>query len=354
MDSMQPKKLLIINILDILKKYTDEDHRLSQKEIAEILETEYDMKADRKAIKRNLMNLIEFGYEIEFSEAIRMIEITNEDGEKELVESYILSDFYLVRDFTDAELRLLIDSLLFSKHIPYSQCKELIEKIEGLSNKYFKNKVKHIRNLPENMPQNKELFYTIEVLDEAIGKGRQVTFRYNDMGTDKKRYPRKNSEGNAREYIVNPYQMVATNGRYYLICNYDKYDNAANYRLDRITDIRLLDTPVKPMKKVDGLQNGLDLPKHMAEHIYMFADKTEKVTFRAKKYIVSEIIDWFGKDVKFSNETEDEVTAEVRVSLKAMKFWAMQYGEHITVTAPESLVNDIKNALQKAVEKYKN
>ena len=144
MDSMQPKKLLIINILDILKKYTDEDHRLSQKEIAEILETEYDMKADRKAIKRNLMNLIEFGYEIEYSEALRMVK--NSKGELE--ESYILSDFYLVRDFTDAELRLLIDSLLFSKHIPYSQCKELIEKIEGLSNKYFRNKVKHIRNLP--------------------------------------------------------------------------------------------------------------------------------------------------------------------------------------------------------------
>ena len=348
MDSMQPKKLLIINILDILKKYTDEDHRLSQKEIAEILETEYEMKTDRKAIKRNLMNLIEFGYEIEYSEALRMVK--NSKGELE--ESYILSDFYLVRDFTDAELRLLIDSLLFSKHIPYSQCKELIEKIEGLSNKYFRNKVKHIRNLPENMPQNKELFYTIEVLDEAISKGRQVAFRYNDMGTDKKRYPRKNSEGNVREYIVNPYQMVATNGRYYLVCNYDKYNNVSNYRLDRITDIRLLDNPVKPMKKVEGLEHGLDLPKHMAEHIYMFADKTEKVTFRARKYIVTEIIDWFGKDVKFGDESEDEVTAEVGVSKMAMKFWAMQYGEHITVTSPESLVNDIKNALQKAVEKY--
>ena len=33
----QPKKLLILNILDILRKYTDEDHRLSQKEIADIL-----------------------------------------------------------------------------------------------------------------------------------------------------------------------------------------------------------------------------------------------------------------------------------------------------------------------------
>ncbi len=53
-----PKKLLIINILDILKRYTDEDHRLSQKEIMEILENEYTMQADRKAIKRNLGVLI--------------------------------------------------------------------------------------------------------------------------------------------------------------------------------------------------------------------------------------------------------------------------------------------------------
>ena len=29
----QPKKLLILNILDILRKYSDEDHRLSQREI---------------------------------------------------------------------------------------------------------------------------------------------------------------------------------------------------------------------------------------------------------------------------------------------------------------------------------
>jgi len=32
---MQQKKLLIMNILDIFKKYTDENHRLIQKEIVE-------------------------------------------------------------------------------------------------------------------------------------------------------------------------------------------------------------------------------------------------------------------------------------------------------------------------------
>lgn len=63
--------MIIINILDILKRYTDENHRLSQREIIDILEQEYDMKVDRKAVKRNLMNLIDFGYQVEYSESIR-------------------------------------------------------------------------------------------------------------------------------------------------------------------------------------------------------------------------------------------------------------------------------------------
>lgn len=127
MYTKQPPKMLIINMLDILKRYTDENHRLSQREIMDILEQ--DMKVDRKAVKRNLLNLIDFGYQVEYSESIRQ----GKNGEEEIV----FTDWYLEKDFTDSEPRLLIDSLLFSKHIPYSQCKALIEKSEGLSNCYF-------------------------------------------------------------------------------------------------------------------------------------------------------------------------------------------------------------------------
>ena len=225
--------------MDILRQYTDENHKLSQNDIVELLEKDYDVKADRKSVKRNITSLLEMGYPVEFKETLRMY--PNKDGVME--ESYIFSDFYLERDFTDAELRLLIDSLLFSKHIPYSQCKELVGKLEGLSNRYFKSRVRFIRTLPETAPKNRELFYTIEIIDEAIANEKQIAFTYNEFGTDKKLHPKRE-----REFVVNPYQMAAINGRYYLIGNYDKYNNIANYRLDRITHIRLLDTPVKPVK----------------------------------------------------------------------------------------------------------
>lgn len=344
MYTAQPKKLLILNILDIMKRRTDADHRLSQQDIIRILNSEYAMSVDRKAVKRNLMDLIEYGYQIEYKE----IERKGKAGKEES----IYTDWYLEHEFSDAELRLLLDSLLFSKHIPNKQCRELIEKLEGLSNDYFKSHVRHIRNLPDNLPSNKALFLTIEVLDEAISKQRQVSFIYNTFDVDKKLHPRMSEDGQEREYLVNPYQMVATNGKYYLICNYDKYDNVINFRLDRITGIKLLDTPTKPMKEVRGLENGLNLPKHMAEHIYMFSGDSIQVTFRTKRYLVNDIIDWFGKDVQFAEITEDEMSVNVRVNEEAMKLWALQYAMHVNILSPQSLRDEIKKNLESSLKKY--
>ena len=344
MYTKQPKKLLIMNILDILRRYSDVEHRLSQKDIVEILQNEYDMEADRKAIKRNLMNLIDFGYDISFSESVRV----NKNGEEET----IYTDWYLEREFSDAELRLLIDSLLFSKHIPYSQCKKLIDKIEGLSNRYFKSKVKHVCNLPNNQPTNKELFYSIETLDEAIEKNRQVKFHYTEYKTDKKMHLRTSGDGKAREYVVNPYQMVATNGRYYLIGNLDKYDNVSHYRVDKIRDIEMVDTPAKPKRKVKGLENGLDLPKHMAEHVYMFSGESKTVTMRTKPFMADEFIDWFGDGVTFTDETEDSVLAQVTANLQAMRYWVLQHAPYVSVVSPKELADEVKKDLLMAVEMY--
>ena len=343
MYTLQPKKLLILNILDILKRYSDQEHRLSQKDIEEILEKDYSMKADRKAIKRNLMNLIDYGYEIGFTEIPR----AGKTGEET-----ICTDWYLERDLTDAELRLLIDSVLFSKHLPYNQCKQLIEKLEGLSNRYFSSKMRHVRNLPENTPANPQIFYSIEVLDEAIEKHLQVAFALNEIDHNKKRIVRTDSQGQVRYFTFNPYQMVATNGRYYLIGNFDAYDNLAYVRLDHISDISLLETRAKPMKKVAGLENGLDLPEHMAEHIYMLYGNTVRVHFKAPKTLADQIVDWFGYSFTVLSEDEENIAVQVDVNERAMRFWALQYGTFVEVLEPKSLRADIIKSVRKMMSNY--
>ena len=343
MYEVQPKKLLIVNILDILRRYSDEEHRLTQKDIENLLEKEYSMKADRKSIKRNLMNLVDFGYEIGYTE----IEREGKHGEET-----ICTDWYLERDFTDAELRLLIDSLLFSKQIPHKQCKELIEKLRGLSNNYFTAKVKHICNLPENSIANPQLFYTIDVLDDAIEKHRQVRFALNEVNYLKHRVLRTDEDGTIKQFVFNPYQMVATNGRYYLIGNFDYYDNVACIRIDHISNAEMLDSKAKPMKQVQGLEKGLKLPQHMAEHIYMLYGETKPVKFRCPQFLADQLADWFGTDFKVIETDGEDMIVVVNVNTRAMRFWALQYGTFVEVLEPQNLRDDIIKSIRKMNKAY--
>ncbi len=352
--SEQPKKLLILNILDILRKYTDKDHTLSQKEIGDILKREYGMTADRKAIRRNILGLMECGYDIEHPQdpPVRMVQNPRTG---ELEESEIWSDFWLVREFTDSELRLLIDSVTFSNHIPYGQRKQLIGKLEGLSSKYFRAHMKHVHAVPDVLPQNGELFSTIDKLDEAIGRGCKVVFNYLEYGTDKKLHVKRREDGSVREYLVSPYQMAAKEGKYYLICNYDKYDDISNYRIDRITKVHVLeDEPVKPFESLPWAKNRrLDLTEYMRRHVYMFSSEDVRAKFRVKKAMISDVIDMFGMDVRFSDETDETVTVSVTVNEMAMLQFARSFAPDVVLLEPEFLAKKVKETAERTVEAYK-
>ncbi len=347
----QSKKLSLFNTLEILKKYTDEDHRLTQAEILEKLKTDYEMEVDRRTVKSNIMDLIELGYEIESQETTRMIR-NEKTGVVE--ESTIMSSFYLIREFSNPELRLLIDSLLFSKHLPYSQCKELVMKLENLSNMYFRANMKYICTMPEYKTNNNQIFYNIEILDEAISRNKKVSFKYLEYGTDKKQHLKCREDGEARIYVVSPYQMVAKEGKYYLICNYDKYDDVSNYRIDRITDIEVLDEKAKPFNKLkwsDGQR--LNLSEYMKKHVYMYSSDDTRVIFRIVRPMISDVIDMFGKDITFFDETADTVCVKVNVNETSMLQFAKNYAPDVEILEPLELREKIKEEIKKSLLVYK-
>lgn len=320
------KKLLPMLILEILKEHTDEQHRLTQQEIIDKLWTQYGVKCDRRSVHNNLESLKDMGYDIFTSRKCYLAE----------------------RDFDDAELRMLIDSVLFSKNLSKAQSKRLIEKLTGLGNKYFKDNIPHVSNLPALFhSDNKQVMITLNTLNYAIKSEKKVSFIYNTYGTDFELHPKREEP-----YIVNPYQMVENNGRYYLIGNYDKYDNLSHYRIDRITSVKILRDTIKPKSEVKDFTTDWTLPKHMAEHIYMFGGESVIVKLRAETNLMDELIDWFGKDFRITEETDNQMTVILKCNEQAMKYWALQYGNSVEILEPISLRKSVANIVSGMYKKY--
>lgn len=324
------KKMLNMLILDILEEYSDANHRLTQQEIIRLLKANYDMECDRRSVKNNILYLNELLGDV----------IDMEDG-------YYLAE----REFEDAELRMLIDSVLFSKNLTQKQAKDLIEKLRAKGNKYFPAKVTHISNLPEmHHADNKQLMYALDTVNDAIAEKKKISFVYNTYGTDFRLHPRRDG----MRYVVNPYQMVANNGKFYLIGNYDKYDNVSHYRLDKMTDVQILDEKVKPQKEIRDFKNGFSLPKHMAEHIYMFSGESERVKLLAPATMMDELIDWLGKDFTVrKTDDEDEIEITLNCNVDSMFYWALQYGPYVEILEPIDLRNRIAKAVRDMADKYK-
>ena len=150
--------------------------------IKHLLESKYDVVVDRKAIRRNLDNLLGMGYNLEYKKVTRV----SKTGEEE-----ILTDWYLEHEFDDTELRLLIDSLLFSNLLSNELAKDIIDKLKKQSNIYFKDKVKHVVYLPNNQYKNKDVLLNVEILEEAISKNQKVKFNLCSFEKDKKLHERK-------------------------------------------------------------------------------------------------------------------------------------------------------------------
>jgi len=373
------KQAKILMILGVLLKYSDEEHPIeSQAEIGRLVEQEYgvkiyDRKTNTKVIRNNLMILrdflekAEFGYTLEYVyDKEKMVAHTFKDEETELLEGTSLHGWYIQRDISNAELIPLIDSLLFSKYIPYSECKELVNKLEALASKHFKRDIK----LPNNKSTNKQLFYIIEILSEAISKGKRVSFQFLEYNTDieGKMQVVLGKDGNPHIYKVSPYEIVITNGRYYLICSNSKGDNLFHYRIDFIRDMKFLKIDEngadedsnyvknRPIKEMKGHERGLNLAKYMREHIYMYTGDSVPVEMIADKEanpgIVGNIRDWFGDGVLFSNEDKQYITARVTVNKRAMLYWALQFGQCVEIIKPQELRDDVAKAVKGMYSKY--
>ncbi|MCQ2408911.1 MAG: WYL domain-containing transcriptional regulator [Clostridia bacterium] len=319
------KSSALIRIYQILFDYSDADHPLTQAKIIQHLTSDYDMNLTRQSVSRHVKTLMELGIDISVSK----------------------KGVYLIsRPLENYELILLIDSVLGSRHISSQYSDELIQKLIALGGKNFKSSVKHVIVAKQlSKTANKEFFYNIETISEAIEKERKISFsyvKYNENGE-------LNISG---KHTATPYQLLLHNQHYYLVLRDDKSAKVSYFRVDKITNIKMTKAAAFPLKENEGFKMGINLENFSTGMPYMFNDKPERVVFRCHVSMTDQLYDWFDGSVSVQKEDNEHLICSLTTSPKAMLFWALQYNSNIEIIAPQSLREEMIKTLKLTLKLY--
>lgn len=321
---MRQKELIDLYILEILSEYASQDKPMYQEEIMSRLEYIYEMKVSRKTLSGYLACLREKGY------------IKGKRG------------VYKVNKFSDDELRVLIDSVLYAQYIPKQEAEELIEKLKGLSPVSLKDKLRNTHYVQAvNRTQNDNLYLVLDEIDQAIQENKKVEITRCLYNVDGKLE-------DVEKRIIHPYYIVTSNSRYYVICRDEKMNILTNKRIDRISEVEILNARRKPIGDISGYGSDFNLGTYMKEHVYMFSGKSIPITIKMQKRHIGFFIDWYGNDYTWQEckEDADYMIIRTRNNENASYYWALQYGGMVEVLAPLSLRTKIKEGLDQIRKKY--
>ena len=167
-----PKGFAPIVILQVLAEKASKEQPITCKDIVEILQDEFPI--ERKSVERIVKQLKYVGFPIN-----GVNEISDEYDEIEKNYRISRNGLYLEREFSDENLQLLIDSVLYSKYISTSEAEELIKKIRSMGGERFQAKNKGIAKLGSVYHAREANFFKeLNVIQQAIASEKQVSFVY--------------------------------------------------------------------------------------------------------------------------------------------------------------------------------
>ena len=330
---IQNKKSSILLVLKILEEYTDDNHYLTQPQIATKISQLYGIDLERKAIGSSLQLLEELDYDI----------VKGTKGGFAL----------LSRTFDPSEASFLIDAIFSSKSINGKEAKRMAEEVSSCFSKYQRKDYSYIYKSNEiNRSKNKTTLYNVSIINEAISKGKRVGFQY--LTYDKNGNEIYRNDG--YEYIVSPYYLINNYGRYYLLCNYrEKYRPLQLFRIDKMANIVIKDDwPIKQLKDLKDGPKDFSIAKYLNEHVYLFNEEViDAKIILDGEWAIEIVKDWFGDNAKIHFKDE-KIIATIKGDEKALYYWIMQYSDCVTVLSPLSLVEKIKKGLIDATRRYQD
>ncbi len=321
------QKLKIIYLIEILTKYTDENHTLNASQIIEKLNA-YGVQAERKSIYSDIALL-------SYSGILDVEQISGRNGG-----FHVLS-----RKFELAELKMLADAVQASKFITNKQCTSLIKKLSDFISVYDEKKLSRSVYIYDRVQdKDKNAYYLIDSIHYAISENKAIRFQYAEYSPSKKRVKRHDGE----LYEVSPYALMWRDEYYYMVAYNHKTDSIRHYRVDKMEEIQICDTA----RSGEEVFDKISLSGYSSNVFEMFGGKEYMVHFKCENRLAGAMFDRFGTDI----HTEEfdgyfEFYAPVQISVRFFG-WVFGFAGGLRILSPENVVNEYKEQLKKVVDSF--
>ena len=320
------QKLKILYILDYLQKNSHQEHPVRAGELTAMLE-KHDIPCDRKTIYSDIAALQDYGIDI--------LSLPGKTG------GYYIGQ----RSFEKPELKLLIDAVQSSRFLTEKKSRELIEKLCTLCNEDDARLMRRdvvVSGRVKSM--NESIYYSVDAIQEAISRNRQITFRYFNWGIDGKRIYRE------KDYIASPYGLCQEGENCYLLALSPRH-GITSYRVDRMTDITLLKEPRVPCPELTGKA----LMDYCAKRFQMFAGDSVAVKLRFHKDLTNVVMDRFGNNTMLIPDGEDHFVFTVNVAESPMFLsWVIGFGDKAEILYPERIRQACKELCRQVMRIYQD
>ena len=322
------QKLKLLYLMRYLLDNTDEEHVVSTNQIIDYLENQ-GISAERKSIYDDIEALRVFGLDIEKKDSGRN------------------SGYYIAsREFELPELKLLVDSIQSSKFITHKKTAQLIKKVETLASVHEAQLLQrqvYVANRVKTM--NESIYYNVDEIHTGISQNRKIRFKYFEYTVTKERRLRKDGAF----YVMSPYALTWDDENYYLVA----YDSEAgiikHFRVDKMSDISVMDEPR------DGREayEQLDMAVYSRKVFGMFSGEEQSVQLRFANYLVGAVLDRLGRDVMIIPDGDDYFTVRTNVVVSPQFFaWVCGFGDGVQIISPDDVVAEMREHVSKIAKLY--
>lgn len=319
-------KAKLLYLAKILLEETDEDHPMSTTQLINRL-MQCGISAERKAVYDDIETLEAFGLDI--------------NKIKSRTNLYFIGS----RTLELPELKLLVDSISSSRFITEKKSAELIGKLENLTSVHNARLLKRQVFVSGRIKTpNEQIYYNVDAIHSALLKNRKISFKYFEWTIDKKQEFKKNGE----KYIQSPLGLSWADNNYYLIAYSDTRDKILHFRVDKMTNITVLD-------EISSNPNDkFDISEYTNRTFNMFGGENERLELLVHNSLIGVIIDRFGQNISMLRADEEHFIAVLNVNASpAFLGWLISFGSKMKVLSPQRVIDDIKNLNRTISDLYK-